>query len=280
MLDSVLLILREVLEAALIISLLLALSNKLELSYRWSFIALIAGVAGSWLIAHYAYDIAEAMEGRGQELLNAALYCAVILSVTLLGLLVLPIIFLPSRKKTATDTDVTHGQLAQHTPLLYSLFVIIFSVSLSREGSEIWIYLSAFAHNQDAFSSALIGSAVGAGIGMSLGAIIFYLFTFMPEKYFFPIFIVMIVLWAGGLSMQIAKQLMQIDLLSSGQTLWDSTFLVDEHSWLGELLYALIGYDSRPSLTQGIFYLLTIAPILLALIWHLWRLRAKAYEKN
>lgn len=273
MLDAVLLILREVLEAALILSLLLALSNKLQLSYRWSFFALLAGVAGSWLLAHYAYDIADAMEGTGQELLNAALYCAVIFSVILLGILILPLAFAPVKN----ISPARNVALNQHR-LLYLLFIIIFSFSLMREGAEIWIYLSAFDHKAEAMSSALIGAAVGAGIGMSLGAIIYYVFAFLSRTYFLPIFITVITLLAGGLSMQVAKQLMQIGLLDSDAPLWDSSFLVNEHSWLGELLYALVGYDSRPTPIQGIFYLLTIAPILFASIWHAWRLRGNAHE--
>lgn len=275
MLDAVLLILREVLEAALILSLLLALSNKLQLSYRWSFFALMAGVAGSWLLAHYAYDIADAMDGTGQELLNAALYCAVILSVILLGLLILPLAFSPTSNVSSASVSTIASD--KHT-LLYLLFIIIVSFSLMREGAEIWIYLSAFDHKADAMSSALIGAAVGAGIGMSLGAIIYYVFAFMRRTYFLPVFITVITLLAGGLSMQVAKQLMQIGLLDSGTPLWDSSFLVNEHSWLGELLYALMGYDSRPAPVQGIFYLLTVAPILVASLWRTWRLRVGTHE--
>ena len=100
----------------------------------------------------------------------------------------------------------------------------------------------------------------------------------MKNKYFIPVFLVVITLLAGGLSMQIAKQLMQIGLLDSAAPLWDSSFLVDEHSWAGELLYALVGYDSRPAPIQGVFYLLTIAPIVSACIWQAWRLRVKTYE--
>jgi high-affinity iron transporter len=273
MLDAVVLILREVLEAALILSLLLALSHKLHLSYRWSFFALLAGAAGSWLLAYYAYDIADAMDGTGQELLNAVLYCAVILSVILLGLRILPLAFAPSTNAAPAH----HIPLTQHR-LLYLLFIIIVSFSLMREGAEIWIYLSAFDHKTDAMSSALIGATVGAGIGMSLGAIIYYVFAFLSQKYFLPIFITVITLLAGGLSMQVAKQLMQIGLLDSATPLWDSSFLVNEHSWLGELLYALVGYDSRPAPVQGFFYLLTIAPILFAAIWHAWCLRNSAHE--
>lgn len=274
MLDAVLLILREVLEAALILSLLLALSNKLQLNYRWSFIALLLGVAGSWLLAHYAYDIADAMDGTGQELLNASLYAAVILSVVVLSLLILPLAF--SAKKDIAITH--HSRFANRRGLLYGLFIIIVSFSLMREGAEIWIYLSAFGHQGDAMSSALIGAAVGAGIGMSLGAITYYVFAFMRHGYFLPVFLLVITLLAAGLAMQIAKQLMQIGLLDSGTPLWDSSFLVDEHSWFGELLYALLGYDSRPAPVQGFFYLLTVAPILVAFVWHRWRLRVSTHE--
>jgi high-affinity iron transporter len=274
MVDAVLLVLREVLEAALIMSLLLALSSKFQLSFRWSFVAFATGVFGSWLLAHYAYDIADAMDGTGQELLNTALYCAVILSVIFLGLLILPLAFKP----ILNTPMVSRGMAINHHRLIFSLFIIIVSSSLAREGSEIWIYLSGYAHQPDKLSSALIGAAIGAGIGLSLGAITYYVFAFMSKKYFIPIFLVVITLLAGGLSMQIAKQLMQIGVLDSGEPIWDSSFLINERSWLGELLYALVGYDSRPAPIQGLFYLLTVAPILFASIWQAWRLRVIDHE--
>jgi high-affinity iron transporter len=275
MLDAVLLVLREVLEAALIISLLLALSNQFQLQFRWSFFALIIGVLGSWLLAHYAYEIADAAEGTGQELLNAALYFAVVICVIVLGILILSFTYKPAAH------NFNNQKLAiRHHSLIYSLFVIIVSFSLAREGSEIWIYLSSFTDKSNLFTSAAIGAAIGAGIGMSLGAITYYVFTFMSKQFFIPIFLIVISLLAGGLSMQIAKQLMQIGLLDSGAPLWDSSFLVSEHSWLGELLYALLGYDSRPAPVQGIFYALTVAPILLTSLWHAWRVRVKSISES
>src|SRR5690606_3910517 len=140
-----------------------------------------AGVMGSWLLAHFAYDIAEAMDGMGQELLNAALYAAVILSLIALALLILPLLF-----DCTTHSSASKGVTKNRVGLFHTLFVIIVSLSLMREGSEIWIYLSAFTHNPNAMSSALIGAAIGTGIGMSLGAIIYYVFAFMREKYFLP----------------------------------------------------------------------------------------------
>jgi high-affinity iron transporter len=262
MLDAVLLVLREVLEAALIISLLLALSHQFQLRFGWSLYAIVAGIAGSWLLAHYAYEISDAFEGTGQELLNAVLYCLVVICFVILSVLIL------------SNTTKTTSSYFRHQHLTQSLFIVIVSLSLAREVSEIWIYLSGFAQQPQLITSAFIGAAIGTGIGMSLGAITYYLFSFMSRRLFIPIFLIVISLLAGGLSMQIAKQLMQIGLLESGTPLWDSSFLVNEHSWAGELLYALLGYDSRPAPVQGIFYALTLTPIIFASVYYSLRTRA------
>lgn len=266
MLDAVLLVLREVLEAALIISLLLALSNQFQLRFGWSLYAIVFGIAGSWLLAHYAYEISDAFEGTGQELLNAVLYSVVVICVVILSILILSA---TSKTHSVANTPSQKtSYYSQNPPLTYSLFIIIVSLSLAREGSEIWIYLSGFTQQPELITSAFIGAAIGTGIGMSLGAITYYLFSFMSKRLFVPVFLIVISLLAGGLSMQIAKQLMQIGLLDSGTPLWDSSFLVNEHSWSGELLYALLGYDSRPAPIQGIFYALTLAPIIAAGIFY------------
>lgn len=273
MLDAVLLVLREVLEAALIISLLLALSYQFQLRFGWSLYAIVFGIAGSWLLADYAYEISDAFEGTGQELLNAVLYSVVVICVVILSILILSA---TSKTNSISNTPSQKtSYYSQNQPLIYSLFIVIVSLSLAREGSEIWIYLSGFTQQPQLIASALIGAAIGTGIGMSLGAITYYLFSFMSKRLFIPIFLIVISLLAGGLSMQIAKQLMQIGLLDSGTPLWDSSFLVNEHSWAGELLYALLGYDSRPAPVQGIFYGLTLTPIIAACIFYYLRAHAK-----
>lgn len=299
MVDAVLLILREVLEAALILSLLLALSRKYALSSRWCLLALATGVLGSWLLAHFAYPIAEAVDGTGQELLNSLLYALVALGFVLLALLLMPLLAsgLNALSSAGSGAKSTAGQSpaeqspAEQSPLhlhlssacqqrqtlLFSLFVLAVSLSLMREGSEIWIYLSGFMQQPEALAPALIGAVIGAGIGMSLGAISYYFLVFMRDQFFLPVLVFIITLLAGGLSMQIAKQLMQIGLLDSGPPLWDSSVLVSEQSWFGELLYALLGYDAQPTALQAIFYLAAITPIVLAALWQLVRAKGKTH---
>lgn len=269
MVDAVLLILREIIEAALIISLLLALSYKLQLKARWSLVALIGGFCGSLLVAYNAYSIAELFDGTGQELINSSLLLLAILCIVLINLILMPLVFAKDSALPTVNKTLSHN----HQKLLYSLFVIVLSCSITREGSEIWIYLSSFLHSQQALYSAIIGGLIGAGIGISLGAIAYYSLVFMHKTYFLPTFIVAITLVAAGLAMQIANQLMQIGWLDSNTHLWDTSFFISERSWFGELLYALIGYDANPTAMQGIFYISTLAPIISSALWHKWHLR-------
>ena len=85
MLDAVMLVLREVLEAALFVSLLLGLGSRLGLQSRWERIAVPLGLFASWTLGYFAAPIAEAFDGIGQELANGALYAVAIASFVVLN---------------------------------------------------------------------------------------------------------------------------------------------------------------------------------------------------
>jgi high-affinity iron transporter len=269
MVDAILLILREVLEAALIITMLLAMSRKLSILFNWIIPALALGVLSSWLLAHYAYTIADALDGTGQEWINALLYLSVILSFIFIGLIIAPLLLHASSQEkylSLTDNSTHH-----YKTLLLICAVFAVGLSLAREVSEIWIYLGGFLHQKDLLQSALTGGAIGLGIGISLGVVTYYLLVFISARMFLIILFIFLIFLCGGLSMQIARQLLQIGILTSAGPLWDTSTIVNEHSWLGELLYALIGYDSSPNAIQIIFYCIAVIPLLLALLWGWYR---------
>ena len=244
MLDAVMLVLREVLEAALFVSLLLALGARLALPWRWERLAIPAGLLASWASSRMAAQVAEAFDGTGQELLDAALYSIAILCFIALNTLLVPILAARGARQPPPAP----------APALYLLFVAIVTCSIVREGSEVWIYLSSFAGAPDAWSAAVMGGLIGAGIGLSLCALVYYGFSFLPRRAFLALFFALVTLVVGGLSMQLARLGMQVGLLDSGAPLWDSSALVAERSWLGQLLHALFGYDANPDPTQATFY--------------------------
>ena len=273
MVDAVLLVLREVLEAALIVSLLLALTSKLGLHYRWSIKGLVGGLLGSAFLAFYAPSIADTFDGIGQELLNVFLYLVVIICVLWIGFIITHFYFLTVKINQGVEQTIA-VQKYKYT-LLTMLCCVIVSFSLAREGSEVWIYFSSFQVHSQAFYSALVGAAIGVGIGVSLGAIAYYCLVFMHQKHFIPGFLVVMTLLAGGLSLQVAKQFLQIGLIDSNGPMWDSSFLIDEQSWAGELLYALFGYDAQPTAIQAYFYLAAALPMLLTFLYCWWFARWK-----
>lgn len=258
MLDAVLIVLREVLEASLFLSLLLALSGKLSLGLRWATLAVVGGLLGSWLLSHFAYGLADAFDGIGQELLNTGLYLAAIICFTVMNVLLVPHLF----GGRSGNRVVPSGPMIDR--ILKFLFVIIVACSMAREGAEVWIYLSGFAQQPDALAAGVTGGMIGAGIGISIGIIVYYGLHFVSSRVFFWLFFILATLVVGGLSMQAAKQLMQIGWLESGSALWDSRWLVQEQSWLGQLLHALLGYVAKPDRTQVICYFGSLALLLLA----------------
>lgn len=73
MLVTVIIFLREVLEAALILSVLLAVSFQFKLSRKWIFPALSIGFLGATISAYFLGDISNLLEGTGQEVMNSTL---------------------------------------------------------------------------------------------------------------------------------------------------------------------------------------------------------------
>lgn len=267
MLDAVMLVLRETLEAALFVSLLLALGGHLGLRGRWARVAVPLGLLASWVLSSVAGSVADALDGTGQELLNAALYTAAIACFVALNTLLVPLLVRPPRGTSTTQSPPIHGTAFR------VLFVAIVTCSMAREGSEVWIYLSGFSGVPGAMSAAVTGGLVGTGIGLSVCALIYYAFTFLGRATFLRLFFVLVTLVVGGLSMQLAKQGLQIGWLDSGKALWDTTWLVSERSWPGQFLHALFGYDANPDSTQVLFYFGALLAVALGVALQVWRRR-------
>src|SRR5690349_9912910 len=71
MFAALLLVFREVLEAALIVTIVLAVTRGVPGRGKWVLGGIAAGVVGAIVVALFAESIANAMEGMGQEVFNA-----------------------------------------------------------------------------------------------------------------------------------------------------------------------------------------------------------------
>jgi high-affinity iron transporter len=255
LLTSVILILQEMLEAALIISVLLAFSVINHISVKWISTALTLGIVSAIGYASQVERVSQWFDYVGLEIVNAGIqfttaFCLVVFAC------------LRFKKKIPTSTNSTE----RNRQILMTLIV---SLAIAREGFEILLYASGFLGNPDLWSPVFVGSLIGAGIGVSAGALLYYSLVNLNPYAGQCVALILLALFAGNMAAQGALLLIQADFLPSGQPLWNSSFLIAEESIIGKLLYALIGYEASPTAIQvgayGFFFSLMLA--LFALRW-------------
>ena len=78
MLATLIVVFREVIEAALIVAIVLGASRGIEGRGRWVSIGIALGVAGAGLVALFADVITDSFSGNGQALMNAGILLAAV----------------------------------------------------------------------------------------------------------------------------------------------------------------------------------------------------------
>lgn len=239
LLTSVIIVLREVLEAALLIAVLLSSARFAMLQSRWLGISGVVGLFGAFIFSSRYGQISDWFDGVGYEVMNASMQLAIYC-------LILGIIWL------LLQVGEKSKAVWQGLGWLMGLAVCL---AIVREGSEIVLYFSGFLHSSDNLSEAVFGSIIGVGVGFSLGALIYYLLLSFQNSVALCAAIALLIMVAGGMCSQAAMLLIQADWLPAQQALWDSSGWLSESSVMGQLLYALIGYEATPSALQVALYL-------------------------
>lgn len=238
LLTSVIIVLREVLEAALLVSILLALSNVLGLSRRWVGWSLGAGMAGACIYSLGVAAISDWFDGVGQEVTSAALQFLVYLLLLLFTFLLLR----------------ASGARRLSEKLMMLIMAATVSLAITREGFEVLVYIYGFSNDLPRFATILMGSAIGASIGISIGALIYYFVSSLSYQQSLVLGIGLLALVAAGMLSQAVLLLIQADWLPSQLPIWDSSEWLSEKSVTGQLMYALIGYEATPTALQASFY--------------------------
>ena len=258
LLTSVILVLREILEAALLISILAALSRHLRRDLTWLPLAFAAGVPFALLYAANIRFVSESFDYVGQELANTLLQGSVG------GAIVVLTWMMTSPEPYRSDPEP--GFIARRFNWFSLGAALAVALAVTREGSEIAIYLSGFPSRPDGLPAVLMGGCIGAIIGISTGILVFYALMGMRHQTARFVLPVLLALVCGNSLSQAARQLVQADWLPAGPPLWDSSAWLSESSVTGQLLYALVGYESTPSAVEFSAYIGGIALVSLAAI--------------
>lgn len=276
MLGVALLVFREVLEAALIVTVVAAATRGV--GRRGTFIGggIALGVIGAVVVALFAGVIEEAVGGSGQELFNASV---LLTAVVMIGW---HVTWMSSHGKEMVNhmRQVTDSVKAGSSSVAMLLAVV--ALAVLREGSEIVLFLYGMAAGGAGHADLLIGVPLGLAGGGAVGFALYFGLLRIPIRYFFTATNWMLVLLAAGLSSTAAGFLIQANWLPAwGNQLWNTSWLLSNGSLLGQALHVLVGYEARPAGMQLLFWLATATLLFTGMrLMAMRQMAARAHSKS
>lgn len=257
MLGAAVIVFRESFEAALLIGIIAAATRAIPRRGHWVAGGVIAGMLGATCVALMTGRIAQLFGGMGQELFNA----------TVLGLAVIMLawhnIWMSVHgAELAADAQRVGRDVTERRRALSAILVVI-AVAVLREGSETALFLyGMLAAGTVSSGDLLAGAGLGLFAGAAVGAVMYAGILRVPMRWFFTVTSALILLLASAMAAQMARFLIQGDVLPSlAEPVWDTSHVLPADSPIGAFLHALIGYDPQPSGMQLIFYLVTAGVI-------------------
>ncbi len=245
LLNTVIILLREVLEAAVIVSIFLAFARLYQVPVRILWWVPILSLFGLFTYVMNIELITDALDGVGQEVLNASLQFIIYIVLVLFSITIM---------------------VPKWRHWVGSCMILAMTLAFIREGAEIVLYLQGFLSAPTGMLSIFLGSLIGLGIGLSIGVLIYYLLISRNTQGFPWMGFALLFLIAGGMIMQTTQLLIQADWLPSQAAAWDSGHLIAENSITGQLLYALLGYEATPIPIQVVCYVLSVL-LISSLTW-------------
>ena len=258
MLATLIIVFREGIEAGLIVGIVLAATRGVPGRGRQVAAGVIAGLTGACIVALFAGSIADAFEGAGQELLNAAILAVAVV------MLAWHVIWMSSQGRAmASDLKRMGGDVAAGRRPLSALNIVV-GVAVLREGFEVVLFLSGIAIGGGVgWPMLLVGGAAGLILAAALTALTYVGLVRLPAHRLFGVTGWLVTLLACGLASQAAGFLQQGGVIEGmSGTVWDSSALLPADGVPGRVLHTLIGYSDRPTTLQLSAYLGTLAAIL------------------
>jgi high-affinity iron transporter len=257
-----LLVFREVLEAALIVTIVAAATRGVAGRAKFIGGGIGLGVIGAMIVALFAGAIAEAVGGSGQELFNA---CVLLAAVLMIGW---HVIWMSSHGRELVQQMQAVGHAVKAGSSSLAMLLAVVALAVLREGSEIVLFLYGMAAGGAGKVDLLLGVPIGLAGGVAVGFALYFGLLRIPMRYFFSATNWMLVLLAAGLASSAARFLIQANWLPAWDNqVWNTSALLDNGSVVGQALHILVGYDARPAGMQIAFWLVTLAVLVFGMRW-------------
>ncbi|HST27218.1 MAG TPA: FTR1 family protein [Rudaea sp.] len=262
MLGVALLVFREVLEAALIVTIVAAATRGVVGRARFIGGGIGLGIVGAIVVALFAGAIEEAVGGAGQELFNA---CVLLAAVLMIGW---HVIWMSSHGRELAQQMQSVGHAVKAGSSSLAMLLAVVALAVLREGSEVVLFLYGMAAGGAGRADLLLGVPLGVAGGTAVGFALYFGLLRIPMRHFFTATNWMLVLLAAGLASSAARFLIQANWLPAWDNqVWNTSALLDNGSVVGQALHILVGYEARPAGMQIVFWLATTVLLVFGMRW-------------
>ena len=257
MAGALIIVLREVIEAGLIVGIVLAATRTLPSRGLYVAGGILAGLVGAALVAAFAGALSNALAGVGQEVFNAAI----------LGLAVLMLgwhnIWMARHGRRIGEDMRQLGRDVLSGSRSLTALAIVVAVAVLREGSEVVLFLSGVVISSgESGPSLVLGGMLGLLLGAGISALTYTGLAVIPPRHLFKVTSVLIGFMAAGMAAQSVAFLEQADIATGlSEIVWNTSSVLADNSIAGRVLHTLVGYTAKPTELQLVVYLATLGTI-------------------
>lgn len=260
MLATLVIFLREGVEASMIVAILLAYLNRL--GKREYFRDVFIGVGAALLLAAGAgvvvYTTVRSYDGtRGQTIFETATYLLAAAVLTYMTF------WMRNHARSLSTELRARAEAALDGKARWGLGLLAFQ-AVGREGLETVVFTLAIV-----FSTSPAGAVSGAAIGLAGSLVIAYVIYRLGHRLnlgkFFTVIGVLLMVFAAGLLADAIENLQELGWLPVlNLPMWHSGRLLSEDSALGDVLHSFFGYSDAPTPLQLLVYVGYLAIVIVA----------------
>jgi len=257
--SALLITLREGLEAALIIGIILAfLSNTGNRNwFRHVWWGTGTAIFVSAVVGAIIFVTVGAFEGKAEEIFEG--------SAMLLAAGVLTWMIFWMRKQASNIKEQLHEEIqtAITNSSSFALMGLAF-IAVVREGIETALFLFAATRETESTSLSIIGGVIGLIIAISMGYAIYKGTSKLNLRAFFNVTGFLLILFAAGLTAYGIHEFQEAGVIPIIiEHIWDINNFLPDKSTFGNFMSAIFGYNGNPSLIEVIVYTGYLATITL-----------------
>ncbi len=255
--SAFLVMLREGVEAALVVAIVLAYLRRLGRgdAFRWVWLGTAAAIGISLVLGAIIFGTVGELEGRAEEITEGlvALFAA--------GLLTWMIFWMAGQARTIKSRLQADVDAALRSESVLALAGLAF-VAVLREGLESALFLISTTVGAASGLGQLVGGVAGVAAAVGVGYLVYRGGRRLNLRLFFRITGALILLFAAGLLAKGIHELQEAHLLGTvNEQLWRVGFADPDTSRVGEFLKSLFGWSPAPSFEMVLAWLAYIVPV-------------------